>query len=187
MRFGGSFCSATIFAWVMYCLPASFVGQAVKVGQSRATPLIGPNSLSVNASPSALVFNLVAKGESVGNSPINITTAYSGLTISGNLSLYAFFISSAAALAGNLNTAVIPSSAFFGRVTTGLPTTYMAFTQTNPVGGAGASLRLISQLVLAGTGNSRTDVLSLKIDLTNIPELPADTYTGTLILQAQAP
>jgi hypothetical protein len=187
MRFSGQFCSATIFAWVMCCLPNAIVSQAVKVIQRGATPNIGPGTLSISASPSALSFNLIAKGEAVGNSPINITTSYSGLTMSGNLNLYAFFVSSTAALAGNLSTAAIPSSAVSGQMTTGLPTTYIAFTQTSPVGGPGASLKLISQHVLAGAGSNRTDVLSLKIDLTNVPQLPADTYTGTLILQAQAP
>jgi hypothetical protein len=187
MRFSGQLCSATIFAWATCCLPGATVCQAVKVIQRGATPNIGPSSLSVSASPPALSFNLIAKGEAVGNSPINITTSYSGVTMSGNLNLYAFFISSTAALAGNLSTAAIPSSAVSGQMTTGLPTTYIAFTQTSPVGGAGASLKLISQHVLAGAGSSRTDVLNLKIDLTNIPQLPADIYTGTLILQAQAP
>jgi hypothetical protein len=187
MRFSGQLCIATIFAWEMCCLPGAIAGQAVKVIQRGATPNIGPSSLSVSVTPSALSFNLVAKGEAVGNSPINITTSYSGMTMSGNLNLYAFFISSTAALAGNLSTAAIPSSAVSGQMTTGLPATYIAFTQTSPVGGAGASLKLISQNVPAGAGTSRTDVLSLKINLTNIPQLPADTYTGTLILQAQAP
>jgi hypothetical protein len=70
-------------------------------------------------------------------------------------------------------------------MTTGLPTTYTAFTQTNPFGGAGASLKLFTQPVLIGVNGNRTDALSLKIDLTSLPELPADKYTGTLILQAQ--
>lgn len=187
MQFSGQLCSATILACVMCCLPGTIVGQAVKVTQRGIGPNLGPSSLSISASPSALSFNLIAKGETVGNSPINITTSYSGLTMSGNLNLYAFFMSSTAALAGNLSTTSIPSSAVSGQMTTGLPTTYIAFTQTSPVGGAGASLRLVSQHVLAGAASSRTDVLSLKIDLTNLPQLPADTYTGTLILQAQAP
>lgn len=187
MRFSGQLCSATILASVMCCLPSTIVGQAVKVIQRGATTGIGPSSLSVTATPAALNFNLIAKGEATGNSPINIITSYSGLTVSGNLNLYAFFINSTAALAGSLSPAVIPSSAISGQITTGLPTTYIAFTQTSPVGGPGASLKLISQNVLAGAASSRTDVLSLKIDLTSLPQLPADTYTGTLVLQAQAP
>lgn len=187
MRLNWPICSKTIFAWIMLGYPIAALGQAVKVTQRGAAPNIGANSLTVSATPATVNIDLTAKKESSGSNPINITTTYSNLTLSGNLSLYAFFISANAALIGTLSPSAIPSSSVFGQMTTGVPTSYMAFTQTSPVGGAGASLKLLSQHVLAGAGTSRTDVLNLRIDLTNLPQLPADTYTGTLILQAQAP
>jgi len=79
----------------------------------------------------------------------------------------------------------IPASVIFGQVPTGLPTSYTAFTQAGPFGAAGASLQLITTGSLLSLGGSRTDTLSLKIDLTSLPQLPAATYTGTLYLQAQ--
>jgi hypothetical protein len=70
-------------------------------------------------------------------------------------------------------------------MTTGLPTSYTPFTQTSPVGGSAASLTLFSQMIAGSGAGSRTDALSLTIDLTTLPELPADTYGGTLIIEAQ--
>ena len=79
-----------------------------------------------------------------------------------------------------------PTSSVLGQVPTGVPTAYKAFTQTNTFGGATASLKLITQPIVLGLASgSRTDALNLEINLTNLPELPADTYTGTLTIQAQ--
>jgi hypothetical protein len=70
-------------------------------------------------------------------------------------------------------------------VTTGVPVSFTPFTQTGPFGGAGAGLQLVSGGSLVSLGGSRTDVLSLKINLGSLPQLPAATYTGTLYVQAQ--
>jgi hypothetical protein len=70
-------------------------------------------------------------------------------------------------------------------MTTGLPTSYTAFTQTCPFGVAGASLQLFSETVTGSDTGNRTDALSLMLDLSSLRELPADTYTGTLIIEAQ--
>jgi hypothetical protein len=186
MRRSISFRSTVIVASLVLALPAAAIAQAVKVTPKRATPNIGAGTLSVSVAPFLVSFNLIARGAAIGNNPVNITTTWSGLAILSTISLYGYFIGSSAALRGNLSTATIPTAAVFGQMTTGLPTSYAAFTQTNPLGGAGASLKLFSQSILVGLGSgSRTDALSLKIDLTSLPTLPADTYTGTLIIQAQ--
>ncbi len=101
------------------------------------------------------------------------------------MSLYGYFASSTAALTGNASSAMIPSSAITGQMTTGLPSSYTPFTQTNPVGDATSSLKLFSQTIAGSGAGNRTDALNLIIDLTSLPQLPADTYTGTLIIQAQ--
>jgi hypothetical protein len=189
-RWNIPFRCALIVASLASLLPTTVIGQAVKVGPRKVTPnTIYLGSVSVSASPSTVNFALVAKGAATGNSPVNITTSYTAyLGSSSTISLYGYFTSASAALTGQLSSANIPSSAVFGQMTTGLPTTYTAFTQTNPFGGAGASLELFSwpvTILLTGSG-SRTDALNLKIVLTSLPQLPADTYTGTLIIQAQA-
>jgi hypothetical protein len=72
-------------------------------------------------------------------------------------------------------------------MTTGTPTTFTAFSQTAPLGAAGAGLTLFSE-ALTGTNHTanRTDNLNLEINLAAQPLLPAGTYTGTLNIQAQA-
>ena len=71
-----------------------------------------------------------------------------------------------------------------GQVTTGVPTTYTAFTQTVPFGGAGAGLTLVNETHTLGHNASRTDVLNLEINLSGLPNLPPGNYSGTLTLQA---
>jgi len=176
---------AAVFVSLALVPPAATLGQAVKITHKMATPEAGGGFLAVSASPSAVSFNLVAKGSATGNNPVSVTTGWTGL-MNDTIHLYAYFTSASAALTGNLSGDLIPTSCVLGKMTTGLPTSNTAFTQTGPFGGAGNSLELFSQTV-AGNGLSfRTDALSLTIDLTSLPTLPADTYTGTLIIEAQA-
>jgi hypothetical protein len=108
-----------------------------------------------------------------------------------SVTLTGYFSSATAALTGTGSSpANIPTSEVLGQVTTGTPTSFTAFTQTpatGALGTAGASLVLFTQAI-SGTNRaaSRNDNLNLEINLTNQPQLPADTYTGTLNLQAQA-
>ncbi len=184
MRSRMSFQGTVTFALLALSFPATMVGQAIKVIPKGMTSNTDMSTLSVSASPSQVSFNLVSRGTTSGNSPVSITTTWTGLSSGGTVNLYGYFISVSAALTGSLSTAAIPSSAISGQMTTGLPTSYTAFTQTNPLGGAGASLKLFSAGTGSGSG-SRTDALNLTIDLSSLPELPADTYTGTLVIQAQ--
>jgi hypothetical protein len=78
----------------------------------------------------------------------------------------------------------IPSANVLGKDTLGIPTSFTPFTQSNPV--AGASLQLYSTSSILSLGGSHTDNLSLEIDLTTLPQLPAATYSGVLLIQAQA-
>ena len=88
------------------------------------------------------------------------------------------------------DSAYIPSSEIYGQVTTGAPTTFTAFTQTTTggaLGVSGASLVLFTDTISGTNRNlTRSDNLNLEINLTSQPQLPSDTYTGTLNLQAQA-
>jgi hypothetical protein len=74
-----------------------------------------------------------------------------------------------------------------GRVATGVPVTFTAFTQ-NPVGGVGAaggSLQLLNVNVNgANKTTTRSDNLQLQLDLTGAGVLPPGTYSGTLNIQA---
>jgi hypothetical protein len=181
---------ALLLIMAMALLPRSMRAQALLVGGRGAKPEIAVTSLTVTASPSLVSFQLHSKGTATGSSPISITTKY-GVSVclaTCNINLYAYFGSAAAALSGGTPTVNIPSSDVLGQVPTGTPTAFTAFTQSGPVGGAGASLLLFSQSFLLSTllAGNRTDSLSLEIDLSTLPQLPAATYSGTLYIQAQS-
>lgn len=149
--------------------------------------------LTVSATPTAVNFTLTKGGVATASAPIVITTTLYGVSALSSLTLYGYFSSSTAALTdGRATPDNIPSSDVLGEVPTGTPTSYTPFTQSDAVGTAGATLQLFSTSTLLGVGcipsNAfcRTDSLSLEITLASLPQLPAGTYTGTLILQAQA-
>ncbi len=145
-------------------------------------------SLTISATPANVNFALIAGGTAQGNVPVGITTSWVLSNSRSSVTLSGYFSSSTAALTDGAATPTnIPSSDVLGQVTTGLPTAFTAFTQSAPVGTAGAGLELFNQSI-SGTNRSasRTDNLNLRINLTGLPQLPAGTYTGTLNLQAQA-
>ncbi len=143
-------------------------------------------ALTVTALPGAVNFNLSPGGTADGSLPVAITTTWVLGPSRTTVGLYGSFASSTVALTDGLSHN-IPSSALLGAVTTGLPTTFTAFTQTGPFGSAGASLKLFNQSVgLANLTSLRNDQLNLRIDLTSLPNTPAGVYVGTLNIQAQA-
>jgi hypothetical protein len=150
-----------------------------------------PESLTIAATPSAVTFNLVAGSTANGSVPVAITTTWVLNGSRTSVTLTGWFSSASQALAGTGSSpAYIPTSEIYGQVTTGAPTSYTAFTQTttgSALGVSGASLVLF-QSAISGTNRSftRNDNLNLQINLTGQPQLPADTYSGTLNLQAQA-
>jgi hypothetical protein len=182
-------CGAVLFG-LAALLPHVGSAQAIHVNrrQVSAHPDVPVNSLTVSVSPSFVNFALVAKGTATGSSAVNVTTTWAATLCiwTCEVNLYAYFANASQALSGGSPVAYIPSSEVLGEMPTGTPTTYTAFTQSNPLGGASASLLLFSQSVSIYTGNnSRTDALSLEINLGSQPQLPAGTYSGTLYIQAQ--
>jgi hypothetical protein len=147
-------------------------------------------SLSISATPGTATFTLVALGTS-NSQTVAVTQAWALQTNRAHVTLTGWFSSAAQALtSGGSTPSYIPSSAVFGQVTTGAPTTYTAFTQSptgSALGVAGASLVLTSTAITTSNYSStRTDNLNLEINLTGLNSLPAASYTGTLNLQAQA-
>ncbi|HSB74212.1 MAG TPA: hypothetical protein VLC12_01105 [Terriglobales bacterium] len=123
-----------------------------------------------------------------GSTTSSVTTAWVLKPGRNNIAVWAYFSSAAAALnpttAGN--TATIPSSAI-GVEVNGAGG-FVACTTVSPFNAA-ASGMLIGNTAITGNTNSnssRTDTLSYNIDTTVVPQLPADTYTGVLNIQAQA-
>ena len=98
---------------------------------------------------------------------------------------YAYFASSTTALTdGGTPANIIGSIDVLGSINSGTNT---AFTGASPFAAA-SSLTVFSLTIASGNANrnsSHTDTLGLSIDTTG-DNLPAATYTGTLIIQAQA-
>ena len=129
---------------------------------------------------------LYAQNNALNNfpTPVVITTQWNvnpGQT--NTVNLMAYFTTPAQALVGP---SAIASSRLRGRMATGLPVAFTAFTQ-NAVGGigaAGGSLRLFSESITGSNkSGSRTDNLELQLDLTGVT-LDPGTYSGTLNIRA---
>ena len=161
--------------------------QAVKVARTKPKPrLFIFVALGVSASPTAVSFNLVHGGAANGSATVVVTTSYLlGVSLSGQLALYGYFSSAPNAMTGGSPSSSIPSSDIFGEVPGGLPTSFTAFTQTTPYSGA-SGLELYYRTSIPTISGSFVDDLSLRIDLTATPNLPAAVYTGTLTLEAQS-
>jgi hypothetical protein len=145
-------------------------------------------SLTVAATPASVAIPLVAGGTATGTAPVAITTTWVLSAGRSAVTLVGYFSSATAALTDGATVPDnIPASEVLGQVTTGTPTSFTAFTQTAPLGPAGAGLTLFTQgLSAANRTANRTDNLNLEINLAGQPQLPAGIYTGTLNIQAQA-
>lgn len=141
-------------------------------------------SLTLALSANAVNFTLTAgSANNAGSTNITATTAWTlkpGRTAVG---VYAYFTAAATALTDGAGDN-IPSSAFFISDNSGAST---ALTNTVAFGGATAGLQLANVAITnANRASTRTDVMAFNINLTTLPQLPANTYTGTLNIQAQA-
>lgn len=146
-----------------------------------------PQSVTVTVTGGSSVnFALTENAAANGDVPTVIQTRWNlnpGLV--GAVTLYGYFDTPAQALTDGVGND-IPTSWVEGQMATGTPTTYTAFTQTNPVGPAGGSLGLFTAAITGlNKVSTRTDNLDLRINLTG-QVLPAGSYAGVLRLQARA-
>ncbi len=177
-KFGFALCFFLCFA------EGEALSQAVRVGKGRVWPTVtGGGAITVTAAPALVSFPLASQGVAAADSGVVVTTTWTGHNRLSALNLYGYFSRAGAALTGGSPAVNIPSSAVLGRLSTGSTPIYTPFTQSNPI--AGASLLLYCELFLAGSNGSRIDTLNMEINLTDLPQLPAGSYTGTLYLQAQ--
>ena len=176
-----------VLALVTLAIPAALCQLDSNTASVALKATLG-ESLTVAATPSTVAIPLVSGGTAAGTSPVAITTTWVLSASRTAVTLVGYFSSATVALTNGATTpANIPASEVLGQVTTGTPTAFTAFTQTAPLGAAGAGLTLFTQ-GLTGTNRTanRTDNLNLEINLASQPQLPAGTYTGTLNIQAQA-
>jgi hypothetical protein len=167
---------------------AAAPGSAAQVLNSAAKPIslqaVLNDSITVQLSGNAVNFNLTAGStNNPGNTSITATTIWTLKPSIGSVTTYAFFNNSSAALSDGAGDN-IPSADFQISDNGGA---YQALNTSTPFGGANAGLRLSSTVVLGNNRtSSHTDVMTFNINLSSLPNLPANTYTGTLTIQAQA-
>jgi len=143
-------------------------------------------SLTLTLSANTVNFALSAgSATNAGSAGITATTAWTLAQGRTAVGVYAYFTSATAALTDGAGDN-IPSSAFYIADNAGTST---ALTNTVAFGGANAGLRLANVAITnANRSGSRTDAMTFNINLSGgtLPQLPANTYTGTLNIQAQA-
>lgn len=173
--------------WILIVL-AAVAASSAQVLNSAAKPIslqaVLSDSVTIQLSANAVNFNLTAgSANNPGSTSVTATTIWTLKPSIGSVRTYAFFSNSASALTDGAGDN-IPSADFQISDNGGA---FQALTNTVPFGGANAGLRLSSTLILGfnrtGTHN---DVMSFNINLSTLPNLPANTYTGTLTIQAQA-
>jgi hypothetical protein len=159
-----------------------------RVGAQTLTVLLSGNQVRwTNATGNPLVPGSATNN---GSAPVTVTTTWANLNPgqSKPLALWAYFSSATAALAHVTACSVgcmdIPSSALEIRVNGG---PLSPVNQTGPFGAAGAALPVFS-IRITGTNKSgvRVDNLTFNMNLSALPNLPADSYSGTLFLQVEA-
>jgi len=137
------------------------------------------NLVSVLVSPGAVNFQLVPNGVSSGSSPVLVVTAWNLRPNVAQITLYAYFTSSAAALTGSGGS--IPSAKVSGTNAQG---TFQPFTGTSPFPGGGSITVFVERILGNTRQQSRTDAVNLRIDTTGLRLAPG-SFAGVLLLQVQ--
>ena len=155
--------------------------QAAQVSDSLSVQINSGSSLSISSlTPGAV--------NSFSGGPVSITTSWTSLKSSRTaVKLYAYFASATSALVhtNSLNTTNIPSTAIQVRMNGSGG--YNPLSSTTPFNASASGRLLFTQTINFGNRtSSRTDAMDVQLNLTTLPQLPADTYTGTLRIQAQA-
>lgn len=120
-----------------------------------------------------------------GNAGITVTTSWVLQPGHTSVALYAYFTSAIAALTPAAGTTNIPSSAVEIKVGAGA---FTPLSGTNAGFGVAGSSLLLQTTAITGANkvSSATAALTFNLNLSTLPQLPADTYSGTLNIQAQA-
>ncbi len=189
MRKFGKIGLATAVVLAMTCLASAQIN-------SGAQPIVLnaqlAESLSMSLSAGNVNFTLTpGSATNAGDTTITSTTSWVLKPGRTNVNFYAYFGSASAALAHQdvANTVDIPSSAveisFNGGANQALSTS-----EANAVGfGAALAGKRLLNVPITGANKvttGRADTLAFNINLSALPQLPADTYIGTVNIQVQA-
>jgi sarcosine oxidase gamma subunit len=190
MRFLQKFCVVS--------MALGFIGLFVPASQAQINSNVG--TVTINATLTESLTVAITSGASVTipilpNTAVNGTATTTGVTTTWTLrpgrtsvALWAYFTSAATALVHTTagNTTDIPSSAV--KIQVGGAGAFNALTVVSPFNAAASGLQIGASIAITGANknSSRADTLAYQIDTTVVPQLQADTYTGTLNIEAQA-
>jgi hypothetical protein len=169
------------------------ISRAQVINSAAGTVTLTANlaeSLSVNVtSGTAVSFTLASNtAANAGSGGSSVTTAWTLKPGRTSVALWAYFTSATSALVHQTagNTSDIPSSAVKMQVGGAGP--FSSLTSVSPFNASASGLQIGASIAITGLNktSSRTDTLAYQIDTTVVPQLPADTYIGTLNIQAQA-
>lgn len=178
--------SASALAILLSTLPspaqASTNSNRVDIGLTAVVP----NTLALVIVSTGVVFGNVTSGL-VNLAPVTQNVAITStwvLNAGQTVKLYAYFDSATAAMTGTLLGDTVPSSAITGSLNSGASQT---FTQSSPFSAASTAATLYTVAITSSNAitAARLDSLALSLNLTGL-SLHADTYTGTMHIQAQA-
>jgi hypothetical protein len=174
-------------AGVVMALSASAASAQLNSGaQTIALNATLAESLTLTLSATSVNFALKAgNATNLGSAGVTATTTWALAAGRTSVGVYAYFTSATTALTDGAGDN-IPSSAFY-IADNAAPSAPL--TNTVAFGAANAGLKL-GTVAITGTNRSgsRTDAMTFNIDLSTgtLPQLPANTYTGVLNIQAQA-
>ena len=149
-----------------------------------------PESLTMTINSGATVnFTLAANtAANAGSTSTGLTTAWVLRPGRTSVAVWAYFSSATQALLHQTsgNTTDIPSAAV--KLQVGGSGPFNALTNVSPFNAAASGLQVGASIAItaANKNSSRTDTLAYEIDTTVVPQLQADSYLGTLNIQAQA-
>jgi hypothetical protein len=173
--------AVTAVAVLLFSSASSFAQVASGTGTDVTLTATLQETLTVSLDQVAVSFALAAgSATNAGSLPIVATTSWSLGVGRTDVKLFAYFDSPTAALSlGAVNIASSQVSAAVGGTTAG------AFINTVPFSASGVTIfdQAISD---ANRTSTNTSSVTLNIDLTATPQLPAGAYAGTLHFQAQA-
>ncbi|HYY73115.1 MAG TPA: hypothetical protein VE778_05940 [Candidatus Bathyarchaeia archaeon] len=188
------------FSHKLWIAGAALFLVAANVPPAKAQINSNTGTVTLNATLSESLTVTVNSGSTVNFTLAPNTAANAGSTTTGittawvlkpgrtAVAVWAYFGSATSALLHQTagNTVDIPSSGV--KIQVGGAGPYTALTAVSPFNAAASGLQIGSSIAINGANknSSRNDTLAYQIDTTVVPQLPADTYIGTLNIQAQA-
>lgn len=188
------------FVQRIYVASMALILMGLSVPASRAQAInSNVGNVTINATLTESITVTINSGASVTipilpNTAVNGTATTTGVTTTWtlkpgrtSLTVWAYFGSATAALVHQTagNTTDIPSSGVQISYNSGA---FNPLTNVSPFNAAASGLQIGPSIGITGANKhgSRTDTLGYNIDTTVVPQLQADSYVGTLNIEAQA-